>query len=58
MIAAAYLRKSNDEGAKATDMKSVQLQRDEIEAFARERGWTLDERYVYTDDGNQRRDLG
>src|SRR2546428_8926226 len=51
MIAAAYLRKSNDEGSKATDMKSVQLQHDEIEAFARDRRWTLDARYVFVDDG-------
>lgn len=51
LIAAAYLRKSNDEGDKAEGLKSVQLQREEIERFAASRGWTLDPKYIFVDDG-------
>jgi len=51
MIAAAYLRKSNDEGERSADVKSVAVQRVIIETFAAQRGLTLDERYIFTDDG-------
>lgn len=51
ILAAAYLRKSNDEGDKAEGLKSVNLQRDEIARFAQAHGWTLDDRYVFSDDG-------
>lgn len=50
MIAAAYLRKSNDEGDKAADIKSVAVQREQIERLIAAHGWTLDERYVFADD--------
>ncbi len=50
MIAAAYTRKSNDEGQKSAELKSTQLQLDEIRAFATLRGWTLDNRYIWSDD--------
>src|SRR6266508_4515699 len=50
MIAAAYTRKSNDEGQKSAELKSTQLQLDEIRAFAASRGWTLDNRYIWSDD--------
>src|SRR6266850_3427135 len=51
MIAALYLRKSNDEGDKAADVKSVAVQRALAVDFAAKRGWSIDERFVYTDDG-------
>src|SRR5256885_8869944 len=50
MIAGAYLRKSNDEGAKDGALKSVARQLDGARAFAKEKGWTLDDRYVFEDD--------
>jgi DNA invertase Pin-like site-specific DNA recombinase len=50
MIAAAYVRKSNDEGAKDASLKSVARQLEGARAFAKEKGWTLDDRYVYEDD--------
>src|SRR5437773_3517118 len=50
MIAAAYLRKSNDEGDKSADVKSVTVQRAEIDKLAAAQGWTLHESYVFADD--------
>jgi site-specific DNA recombinase len=50
MIASAYLRKSNDEGDKAADVKSVAVQRAQIEKLAAAHGWSLDERFVFADD--------
>src|SRR5437879_1636090 len=51
MRAAAYLRKSNDEGEKSEDIKSVTRQLDRAKAYADAHGWTLDECHVFTDDG-------
>src|SRR5262245_45941879 len=51
MIAAAYLRKSNDEGSKAADVKSISVQIAEIRRYAEQRGFTLDDRYIFSDDG-------
>jgi len=50
-VAAAYLRKSTDEGDKSPDAKSVARQRERAEQFATSKGWRLDDRYVYVDDG-------
>jgi DNA invertase Pin-like site-specific DNA recombinase len=50
MIAAAYLRKSNDEGDKSADIKSVAVQRAEIDKLVAAHGWKLDEACVFTDD--------
>jgi DNA invertase Pin-like site-specific DNA recombinase len=49
--AAAYIRKSNDQQDRTEDVKSVATQRDLIATFAASRGWTLDEKHVYADDG-------
>jgi site-specific DNA recombinase len=49
--AAAYIRKSNDQQDRTEDVKSVATQRDLITAFAASRGWTVDDRYVFSDDG-------
>ena len=51
IAAAAYLRKSNEEGDKATEAKSVEVQRDLVTQFATARGWTIDPQHVYVDDG-------
>lgn len=50
MIAAAYLRKPNDEGDKSEDTKSVTRQLARCHESAAAHSWSLDERYVYTDD--------
>jgi DNA invertase Pin-like site-specific DNA recombinase len=50
VIAGVYVRKSNEDTGNA-DVKSVTVQRAVIEAFAAKRGWTIDERYVFADDG-------
>src|SRR5262245_37404141 len=51
LIAARLARKSNDEGQKSADLKSVQLQLDEMAKFAATHGWEIDEKYTYVDDG-------
>ena len=51
VIAGAYLRKSNDEADKAADAKSISVQRALVEPFAVARGWAIDERFIFTDDG-------
>jgi site-specific DNA recombinase len=51
MIAAAYIRKSNDQQDRTEDVKSIATQRDLIVAFAASRGWTLEEKHIFTDDG-------
>jgi DNA invertase Pin-like site-specific DNA recombinase len=50
-FAAACIRKSNDQRDRTEDVKSVATQRDLVAAFAASRGWTLDDRYVFSDDG-------
>src|SRR5262245_40042534 len=49
--AAIYLRKSNDEGDRNAEVKSVAVQRSVVERFAAQGGFNIDERYVFTDDG-------
>jgi DNA invertase Pin-like site-specific DNA recombinase len=49
--AAAYIRKSNEQQDRTEDVKSVATQRELVAAFAAARGWTLDEKHVFTDDG-------
>ncbi len=51
MIAAVYARKSNDQNDVAEEQKSVTRQIDGARAFISSKGWTLDERHVYSDDG-------
>ena len=51
MIAACYLRKSNDEGDKTAEVKSTSVQNSLATAFAAKNGWTLDDRYIFADDG-------
>jgi site-specific DNA recombinase len=51
MLAAAYIRKSNDQQDRTEDVKSVATQRGLVAAFAGSRGWTVDEKYIFADDG-------
>jgi len=51
VFAAAYIRKSNDQQDRTEDIKSVATQKDLVAAFVASRGWTLDEKYIFTDDG-------
>lgn len=46
-----YVRKSNDQHDRSEDVKSVATQKDLVTAFAASRGWALDEKYVFSDDG-------
>ena len=50
-VCGAYLRKSTDEGDRAADAKSVARQAQRAREFAKQKGWTFDERYVFSDDG-------
>src|SRR5262245_27310308 len=50
MIAWAYTRKSNDEGDKDPDAKSVERQAKRAREYAARKGWRFDDRHVYTDD--------
>ena len=50
MIAAIYARKSTDQNV-GDDDKSVTRQVDNAKAFALQRGWTVDDRYIFMDDG-------
>jgi site-specific DNA recombinase len=49
--AAIYARKSTDQSDTADDQRSVARQIANARAFAQARGWTVDERHVYVDDG-------
>jgi DNA invertase Pin-like site-specific DNA recombinase len=49
--AAAYIRKSNDQQDRTEEVKSVATQRDLVTAFADSRGWTVDEKHIFADDG-------
>ena len=51
MIAAAYVRKSNDQDDVVEAQKSVERQLDGARAFITAKGWALDERHIYMDDG-------
>ena len=51
MIAAIYARKSTDQSAIADDQKSVSRQIDHARAYAVSKGWTVDDRFVFVDDG-------
>jgi site-specific DNA recombinase len=50
MIAAIYARKSTDQRV-SDDAKSVTRQIDNAKTFAQAKGWTVEDRHVYKDDG-------
>jgi DNA invertase Pin-like site-specific DNA recombinase len=51
MIAAIYARKSTDQSGVSDDQKSVARQAEHAAAYAVSKGWTVDERFVFVDDG-------
>ena len=51
MIAAIYARKSTDQNGVSEAEKSVTRQIDHARAYAEGKGWTVDDRYIFTDDG-------
>jgi site-specific DNA recombinase len=51
MIAAIYARKSTDQAEVSDREKSVNRQIEQATAYARRKGWTVDDRYVFQDDG-------
>ncbi len=51
LIAAVYARKSTSQADVADEARSVTRQVEGAKAFIAVRGWTLDARHVYTDDG-------
>ena len=50
MIAAIYARKSTGQNV-AEDAKSVTRQVENAKAFAAKQGWTVDDRFIFVDDG-------
>ena len=50
-IAAIYARKSTDQTGIAEDSKSVSRQVENARAFVVQQGWTVDDRFVFIDDG-------
>ena len=51
MIAAIYARKSTEQSGIADEQKSVVRQVDHARAYATLKGWTVDEAFVFVDDG-------
>jgi site-specific DNA recombinase len=51
MIAAAYLRKSTDQGGIADEERSVARQLEHARTYADKKGWTLGDEFVFSDDG-------
>src|SRR5206468_1017595 len=51
MIAAVYARKSTEQNGVADEQKSVARQIDHARTYARSKGWTVADEYVYVDDG-------
>ena len=50
MIAAVYCRKSTEQHV-ADDQKSIARQVDHARAYAARKGWTVDDRWIFADDG-------
>jgi site-specific DNA recombinase len=51
MKAAIYARKSTDDNSKNKDNKSVTRQVERAKAYATKKGWTVDDAFVFVDDG-------
>lgn len=51
MIAAIYARKSTEQNGTADEDKSVTRQIEHAKAYAVRKGWTVDDRFVFVDDG-------
>lgn len=51
MIAAIYARKSNEQSGVSDEQKSVARQIEHAKAYAKSKGWTVPDQYVFIDDG-------
>lgn len=51
MIAAVYCRKSTEQSGVADEQKSVARQLDHARQYAARKGWTVDDQYIFVDDG-------
>jgi len=51
MIAAVYARKSTEQNGVPDEAKSVSRQVENARSFAQSKGWTVDDRYIFVDDG-------
>lgn len=51
MISAIYARKSTEQNGIADEQKSVARQIDHARQYAARKGWTVDDRFVFVDDG-------
>ena len=51
MIAAIYTRKSTEQTGVADEQKSVARQKEHAQLYAQRKGWTVDDRFVFVDDG-------
>ena len=51
MIAAIYARKSTEQAGVSDEQRSVARQIEHATAYARQRGWTVADGYVFVDDG-------
>ncbi len=51
MFAAVYARKSTEQTGVADDQRSVGRQIEHATAYARRKGWTVDDASVFVDDG-------
>jgi DNA invertase Pin-like site-specific DNA recombinase len=51
MLAAVYARKSTEQASISDEEKSVARQVEHAKLYASRKGWAVDERYIYVDDG-------
>jgi len=51
LVAAIYIRKSNEQLDTHADQKSVERQREHAIKYATEMGWRVEERFIFVDDG-------
>ena len=50
MIAAIYARKSTEQSGISDEAKSIARQIEHAKAYAEKKGWTVDERFIFSDD--------
>ena len=50
MIAAIYARKSTDDGDRSAEARSTTRQIERARDFAERKGWTVDPRFIFTDE--------
>jgi DNA invertase Pin-like site-specific DNA recombinase len=50
MLSAIYARKSTDDSDRTAEARSTARQIDRATEYARAKGWTVDPRYIFTDE--------